>query len=66
MLPVHAEMSRRATEAHSRSALPDAPVRAPQELAPRARTRRLAADALIALADRVSPEPVQRSRWQSG
>ena len=27
---------------------------------------RLVADRLVALADRVSPEPVERSRWQSG
>jgi hypothetical protein len=47
----------------ARSALPDAPVVQAKETS--AVTRRALAAALIALADRVSPEPVERSRWQS-
>jgi len=66
MLPIHAQLARRASEDHVRSALPGAPVRRAPEAAPAASTRRLAATALVALADRVSPEPVERSRWQSG
>jgi hypothetical protein len=66
MLPIHAQLARRASESHVRSALPDAPVRPPAEAAPAAATRRVVASSLIALADRVSPEPVERSRWQSG
>jgi hypothetical protein len=56
MLPIHAPFARRASESHARSALPGAPVRPVDDVASR----------LIALADRVSPEPVERSRWQSG
>ena len=66
MLPIHAQLARRATESHVRSALPGAPVRPVVEAAPAAATRRAVASRLIALADRVSPEPVERSRWQSG
>ena len=66
MLPVHAAIVRRKTEAHVRSALPDAPVVPVREVAPAARPRRAVAVALLSLADRVSPEPVERSRWQSG
>jgi hypothetical protein len=66
MLPVHAPLARRATESHAKSALPGAPVQPAVEAAPAAATRRLVAARLIALADRVSPEPVERSRWQSG
>jgi hypothetical protein len=66
MLPIHAPLARRATESHVNSALPNAPVLPLQETAPAAATRRLVATRLIALADRVSPEPVERSRWQSG
>jgi hypothetical protein len=66
MLPIHALLARRATESHVRSALPGAPVRQEVEAAPAAATRRVLATRLIALADRVSPEPVERSRWQSG
>lgn len=50
----------------ARSALPGAPVRPDSEAAPAARPRRAIAVALLTLADRVSPEPVERSRWQSG
>ena len=66
MLPIHAQLARRATESHVRSAIPGAPVREDAEAAPAAATRRVVATRLIALADRVSPEPVERSRWQSG
>jgi hypothetical protein len=66
MLPIHAQLARRASESHVHSALPSAPVRRAAEPAPAAATRRVVASRLIALADRVSPEPVERSRWQSG
>jgi hypothetical protein len=66
MLPIHAPLARRATESHANSALPNAPVRPAQEGAPAAATRRAVAGRLIAIADRVSPEPVERSRWLSG
>jgi hypothetical protein len=66
MLPVHAPLARRATESHAQAALPDAPVRPTAATVPAATTRRVVAARLIALADRVSPEPVERSRWQSG
>jgi hypothetical protein len=66
MLPIHAQLVRRATEAHVHSALPHKPVVPHAEAAPAAATRRALAGRLIALADRVSPEPVERSRWQSG
>jgi hypothetical protein len=66
MLPIHAPLVRHATESHVKSALPDAPVRRATEPAPAAGPRRVVAARLIALADRVSPEPVERSRWQSG
>jgi hypothetical protein len=66
MLPIHAPLVRRAAESHAKSALPNAPVRPVQEGAHAAATRRVVAERLIALADRVSPEPVERSRWQSG
>ena len=66
MLPIHAQLARRASESHAQSALPGAPVRPAVEAAPAAATRRVVASRLIALADRVSPEPVERSRWQSG
>jgi hypothetical protein len=49
----------------ARSALPGAPVVRTTETAVVPRPRRALAAALIALADRVSPEPVERSRWQS-
>ena len=66
MLPIHAQLARRATASRARSALPGAPVRTEVEAAPAATTRRAVATRLIALADRISPEPVERSRWQSG
>ena len=68
MLPIHAPLARRATESYALSALPTSPVRpAPARAAvPAAATRRVLAGRLIALANRVSPEPVERSRWLSG
>jgi hypothetical protein len=66
MLPIHSQLARRATESHVGSALPDAPIVERDEAAPAAATRRAVASRLVALADRVSPEPVERSRWQSG
>jgi hypothetical protein len=66
MLPIHAQFTRRATVSHAQSALPGAPVVPDTQAAPAAATRRAVAARLIALADRVSPEPVERSRWQSG
>jgi hypothetical protein len=66
MLPIHAQLVRHATESRAQSALPGAPVVPVAQAAPAAATRRVVAARLIALADRVSPEPVERSRWQSG
>ena len=66
MLPVHAHLLRRAVASKARSALPGAPVFAERAAAPAARPRRAVAGALVLLADRVSPEPVERSRWQTG
>jgi hypothetical protein len=64
MLPIYAQLARRAS--HAQSALPTAPVEPIVQAAPAAGTRRVVAARLIALADRISPEPVARSRWQSG
>ena len=66
MLSIHAQLVRRASESTALSALPHAPVVSAQDPAPAAATRRVLAGTLLALADRVSPEPVERSRWQSG
>ena len=66
MLAVQAALARRANASHARSALPDSPVLPAGEAAAAAPTRRALAAALVNLADRVSPEPVERSRWQSG
>ena len=66
MLPIYAQLVRRATESHAQSARPTAPVEAIVQAAPAAATRRVVAARLIALADRLSPEPVERSRSQSG
>ena len=66
MLPIHAQLARRATASQARSALPGAPVVPVAERPPAAGARRRLAASLITLADRVSPEPVERSRWQSG
>jgi hypothetical protein len=62
----HNKATRAYIEAGPRSALPGAPVRPDPEAAPAARPRRALAVALLTLADRVSPEPVERSRWESG
>ncbi len=66
MLPIYAQLSRHAIEANVRSALPDAPVSPPPEDVPAAATRRSLAVRLVALADHLSPDPVERSRWESG
>jgi hypothetical protein len=66
MLPLHAPLARRSAESLSRSALPGAPVVPAREAPPAVVTRRVVATVLLSLADRVSPEPVERSRWQSG
>jgi hypothetical protein len=66
MLSFYTAATRRFIEAGPRSALPGAPVRPDSEAAPAARPRRALAVALLTLADRVSPEPVERSRWESG
>jgi hypothetical protein len=66
MLPVYAAVARDSIESHTRSALPDAPVVPVAEAAVAASGRRAVASVLVNLADRVSPEPVERSRWQSG
>ena len=60
----HNDATRDYISSAARSALPDAP-KLPAE-ASTATPRRALAAALITLADRVSPEPVERSRWQSG
>jgi hypothetical protein len=66
VLPVYAAAARSKIESHTRSALPGAPVVPADEPASAAGTRRVVASALLALADRVSPEPVERSRWETG
>jgi hypothetical protein len=60
----HNDATRDYISTTARSALPGAPVVATKE--PVARPRRALAAMLLTLADRVSPEPVERSRWQSG
>lgn len=66
MLPVYAAAARTEIEAHTRSALPGAPVVPVDKPVAAAGTRRAVAGALLTLADRVSPDPVERSRWESG
>ena len=61
----HNDATRDYISASARSALPDAPV-VPARAASKRDPRRALAAALVTLADRVSPEPVERSRWQSG
>jgi len=61
----HNHVTRDLIASTARSALPSAPVLETRETAPAARPRRVLATVLVALADRVSPEPVERSRWQS-
>jgi hypothetical protein len=66
MLPVYARAARDYIKSHTRSALPHAPVRPAAEPAAAARPRRALAGILLTMADRVSPEPVERSRWETG
>jgi len=65
MLPIYAHASRRFIESQARSALPAAPVLPVREAASATGGRRAVAGLLLMLADRVSPEPVERSRWQN-
>jgi hypothetical protein len=60
----HNDATREYISQNARSALPDAPTvpGTPTKATP----RRALAAVLLSLADRVSPEPVERSRWQSG
>ena len=66
MLSIYTKATRDYIGSRARSALPGAPVVRDDEAAPAARPRRALATILVALADRVSPEPVERSRWQTG
>ena len=66
MLSIQTKPARDYAASKARSALPDAPVVAEREPAVAPRPRRALAGVLVTLADRVSPEPVERSRWQSG
>jgi hypothetical protein len=66
MLPVYALAARDRIGSRARSALPAAPVVAVSEPAAAVAPRRALAIALLTLADRVSPEPVERSRWANG
>jgi hypothetical protein len=61
----HNDATRDYISSTARAALPDAPVVPASETAVAPRPRRALAALLISLADRVSPEPVERSRWQS-
>ena len=63
MVAITALHVRSATESVARSALPGAPV-VPLAPVPVAAPRRAAAAGLRSLADRLAPEPVERSRWQ--
>lgn len=63
MPAIHALFARTATVSAARSALPGAPVVA-EEAAKVAAPRRAAASGLRTLADRLAPEPAERSRWQ--
>jgi hypothetical protein len=66
MLTLHNDASRDFISSAARSALPGAPVLPAGEPAVAPRPRRALAAALVTLADRVSPEPVERSRWETG
>ena len=66
MLSIYTQATRDYIASKARSALPAAPVVAGGEAVVAPRPRRALAAALVALADRVSPEPVERSRWQTG
>jgi hypothetical protein len=59
----HNNATRDYIENAARSALPDAPTVPAKDTT--ATPRRALAALLLALADRVSPEPVERSRWQN-
>ena len=60
----HNDATRDYMSTTARSALPGAPVIKASDA--KATPRRALAAMLLTLADRVSPEPVERSRWQSG
>ena len=63
----HNDATRDYISSTARSALPDAPVVKARETPPSLPARGARSPpSLISLADRVSPEPVERSRWQSG
>jgi hypothetical protein len=62
----HNDATRDYISTSARSALPGAPVVPAREPAVAPGPRRALAAALVTLADRVSPEPVERSRWESG
>jgi hypothetical protein len=59
----HNNATRDYIEKAARAALPDAPKVPASDT--KATPRRALAALLLALADRVSPEPVERSRWQN-
>jgi hypothetical protein len=66
MLSIYTHATRDYIAAKARSALPGAPVLPAEEATVAPRPRRALAAVLVAMADRVSPEPVERSRWQTG
>ena len=66
MLSIYTKATRDFIGSRARSALPGAPVLTEEEAVSAARPRRALAVLLVALADRVSPEPIERSRWQTG
>jgi hypothetical protein len=66
MLSIQTQPARDYAASKALSALPGAPVVAAPEPAVAPRPRRALAGLLLALADYVSPEPVERSRWESG
>jgi hypothetical protein len=66
MLSIQTKPARDFAASKAVSALPGAPVVPAREPAVAPRPRRALAGALVRLADYVSPEPVERSRWQSG
>jgi hypothetical protein len=66
MLSIYTQATRDYIASKARSALPGAPIVPGDEAAIAPRPRRALAAVLVALADRVSPEPVERSRWQTG
>ena len=63
MLAINALLARSATVSSAHAALPGAPVVAAEPVKVAA-PRRAAASGLRSLADRLAPEPVERSRWQ--